>query len=170
VKNSEVLISHNGPLSYEEIGFLLNKMTAILEGYNFGITVKKKVYAAMVESLENVYKHQDPIPEDAGHFPKFTLLLDDKYIYLSVSNPLLKTKIPMLEDRLARVNQLDKTGLKEFYKQIILSGNVSQKGGAGLGIINIAKVTENKLNFTFTEIDGQHAYFTLGIKVAHYTE
>jgi hypothetical protein len=145
-------------------------MTTILDGYNFSITIKKKVYAAMVESLENVYKHQDTIPEDAEHFPKFSLSLDDKYIYLSVSNSLLKDKIPMLEDRLIRVNQLDKTGLKEFYKQIILNGNVSQKGGAGLGIINIAKVTENKLDYSFTEIDGQHAYFTLGIRVAHYTE
>ena len=65
-----------------------------------------------------------------------------------------------------KVNQLDKAGLKEFYKEVILSGNVTQKGGAGLGIINIAKVTENKLEFTFDDIDEQYTYFTLRIKVS----
>jgi hypothetical protein len=42
VEKKEVLISHYGPLSYEEIGYLLNKMTAILDRYAFGITVKKE--------------------------------------------------------------------------------------------------------------------------------
>lgn len=169
VEKKEVLISHYGPFSYEEIGFLLNKMTAILDRYAFGITVKKKVYAAMVESLENIYKHQDLIDENTNYLPKFNLQLDEKYICLSVSNSVLKSKMTALKNRLDRVNQLDKNGLKEYYKEIILSGNVSQKGGAGLGIVNIAKVTENKLNYTFDEIDPNHSYFTLKIKVLQNT-
>ena len=170
MEKGEVLINHYGPLSYEEIGFLLNKMTSLLERYNFGITIRKKVYSAMVESLENIYKHQDVIKGSNNYQPKFSLILEKDKVDLTCSNSLLKVKIGPLKERLEKVNQLDKAGLKEFYKEVILSGNVTQKGGAGLGIINIAKVTENKLNFTFTEIDGQHAYFTLGIKVAHYTE
>ncbi|HNV52745.1 MAG TPA: SiaB family protein kinase [Tenuifilaceae bacterium] len=169
MEKKEVLISHYGPLSYEEIGFLLNKMTAILDRYAFGITVKKKVYAAMVESLENIYKHQDLITGNTNYLPKFNLQLDDKYICLSVSNSVLNGKIFALKDRLNKVNLLDRNGLKEYYKEIILSGNVSQKGGAGLGIVNIAKVTENKLDYTFDEIDSNHSYFTLKIKVLHNT-
>jgi hypothetical protein len=74
-----------------------------------------------------------------------------------------------LKGRLDKVNLLDKNGLKDYYKEIILSGNVSQKGGAGLGIVNIAKVTENKLEYTFEDIDSQYSYFTLKIKVLHNT-
>jgi len=169
VEKKEVLISHYGPLSYEEIGYLLNKMTAILDRYAFGITVKKKVYAAMVESLENIYKHQDLIEGNSNYLPKFSLQLDDKYICLTVSNSVIKTKTSLLKGRLDKVNLLDKNGLKDYYKEIILSGNVSQKGGAGLGIVNIAKVTENKLEYTFEDIDSQYSYFTLKIKVLHNT-
>ena len=169
VEKKEVLIIHYGPLSYEEIGYLLNKMTAILDRYAFGITVKKKVYAAMVESLENIYKHQDSIEGNTNFLPKFNLQLDDKYICLSVSNSVSKSKLPALKGRLDKVNLLDKGGLKEYYKEIILSGNVSQKGGAGLGIVNIAKVTENKLDYSFDEIDAEHSYFTLRIKVLQNT-
>lgn len=165
MEKGEVLINHYGPLSYEEIGFLLNKMTSLLERYNFGITLRKKVYSAMVESLENIYKHQDIIKGSNNYQPKFYLILGNDNIDLSCSNSLLKTKMGPLKARLEKVNQLDKAGLKEFYKEVILSGNVSQKGGAGLGIINIAKVTENKLEFSFEDIDEQYTYFTLRIKV-----
>jgi len=166
VEKGEVLINHYGPLSYEEIGFLLNKMTSLLERYNFGITIRKKVYSAMVESLENIYKHQDVIKGSNNYQPKFSLVLEKDKVDLSCSNSLLKVKIGPLKERLEKVNQLDKAGLKEFYKEVILSGNVTQKGGAGLGIINIAKVTENKLEFTFDDIDEQYTYFTLRIKVS----
>lgn len=166
VEKREVLINHYGPLSYEEIGFLLNKMTSILERYNYGITIRKKVYAAMVESLENIYKHQDIIKENNNYQPKFVLTLEDNQIDITCSNSMLKGKINPLKERLSKVNQLDKAGLKEFYKEVILSGNVSQKGGAGLGIINIAKVTENKLTYTFEDIDDHFTYFTLTIKVS----
>jgi hypothetical protein len=166
VEKGEVLINHYGPLSYEEIGFLLNKTTSLLERYNFGITIRKKVYSAMVESLENIYKHQDVIKGSNNYQPKFSLTLENDKVDLTCSNSLLKVKIGPLKERLEKVNQLDKAGLKEFYKEIILSGNVTQKGGAGLGIINIAKVTENKLEFTFDDIDELYTYFTLRIKVS----
>jgi hypothetical protein len=97
VEKKEVLISHYGPLSYEEIGYLLNKMTATLDRYAFGITVKKKVYAAMVESLENIYKHQDIIEGNTNFLPKFSLQLDDLHISLSVSNSVQKSKIISLK-------------------------------------------------------------------------
>ncbi len=162
----EVLIDHYGPLSYEEIGFLLNKMTSLLVRYNFGITIRKKVYAAMVESLENIYKHQDIIHDNSNYQPKFTLILLPNQIDLTCSNSVLKIKTTTLRERLNKVNQLDKKGLKEFYKEVILNGNVTQKGGAGLGIINIAKVTENKLEFLFEDIDDKFTYFTLKVKVS----
>lgn len=166
MEKGEVLINHYGPLSYEEIGFLLNKMTSLLERHNFGITIRKKVYSAMVESLENIYKHQDVIKGSNNYQPKFSLILEKDKVDLTCSNSLLKLKIGPLKERLEKVNQLDKAGLKEFYKEVILSGNVTQKGGAGLGIINIAKVTENKLEFTFDDIDEQYTYFTLRITVS----
>lgn len=55
------MLTHYGPLSYDEIGYLLNKMMAKFEAYS--LALRKKVYTAMVESLENVYRHQDVMPD-----------------------------------------------------------------------------------------------------------
>lgn len=164
---SEELLGHFGPLSYEEIGFLLNKMAALLDKRGMNITIRKKVYAAMVESLENIYKHQDHIDDDKAYLPKFGLFFDPQNLSLFVSNSILNHKVTLLKTKLDKVNSLDKDGLKDLYKNTILSGNVSPKGGAGLGIINIAKVSENKINYTFTAINDKYSYFTLNILISH---
>lgn len=164
---SEELLRHFGPLSYEEIGFLLNKMAAMLDKKGMNITIRKKVYAAMVESLENIYKHQDHINEDNAYLPKFSLYFDSQNLSLFVSNSILNHKVTLLKSKLDRVNSLDKDGLKDLYKNTILSGNVSPKGGAGLGIINIAKVSENKINYTFNSISDKYSYFTLNVLISH---
>ncbi len=164
---NEELLRHFGPLSYEEIGFLLNKMAALLDKRGMNITIRKKVYAAMVESLENIYKHQDHIEDDKAFLPKFNLYMDSQNLTMYVSNSIFNHKILLLKNKLDRVNSLDKEGLKDLYKNTILSGNVSPKGGAGLGIINIAKVSENKINYTFSTINDKYSYFTLNVQIAH---
>jgi hypothetical protein len=164
---SEELLRHFGPLSYEEIGFLLNKSSALLDKRGMNITIRKKVYAAMVESLENIYKHQDHIMDDINFHPKFILSIDNQCLSMFVSNSILNHKVSLLKNKLDKVNSLDKEGLKDLYKNTILSGNVSPKGGAGLGIINIAKVSENKINYTFSSINDKYSYFTLNILIVH---
>jgi len=163
---NEELLRHFGPLNYEEIGFLLNKMSALLDNRGMNITVRKKVYAAMVESLENIYKHQDFI-DNKAYLPKFELYIDSKNLSMFISNSILNHKVSLLKNKLDKVNSLDKDGLKDLYKNTILSGNLSPKGGAGLGIINIAKVSENKINYTFASINDKHSYFTLNVLIAH---
>jgi len=141
-------------------------MSTLLDKRGMNITVRKKVYAAMVESLENIYKHLDQI-EDKTFLPKFSLFIDNSNLSMFVSNSLLNHKVSLLKNKLDKVNSLDKDGLKDLYKNTILSGNVSPKGGAGLGIINIAKVSENKINYTFTKINDKYSYFTLNVLISH---
>lgn len=163
----ENVLAHYGPLSYEEIGFLLNRMSAFVDKQGMSITIKKKVYSAMVESLENIYKHQDIINSNTEYQPRFSLFLDEKEISLFASNSILNKKIDPLKEKLDKVNSLNKDGLKDLYKLTILSGNVSPKGGAGLGIINIAKVSENKIVYKFEAIDNDYSYFTINVSIFH---
>lgn len=166
VKQQDIL-QHKGSLSYEHIGLLLNKMTEAVDKLGMSLTVKKKVYSAMVETLENIYRHQDPIDNAPQFMPNFTLSVDHEKFSILASNSLKNFKIEPLQERLDKVNALDKPGIKELYKSTILSGSISPKGGAGLGIINIAKVSENKINYTIDNIDGQFSYFTIHVTITH---
>lgn len=163
------LLTHNGSLSYEAIGILLNKMTSILDDFGMNITIKKKVYAAIVESLENIYRHQDIVKngDQVVNTPLFTLNIDPQNFTVSATNSLRVEKIANLKQRLDLVNTLDRIGLKELYKNTILHNAVNNRGGAGLGIINIAKVSENKIGYTFDPIDEQYFLFSIHITICH---
>lgn len=162
---NEVILSHYGLFTYDDIGYLLNRTMHTLKSRKLSTVVCKRVYAAMVESLENVYKHQDLIEGDSDYLPKFTLVIDGDYILISSSNSVLTSKIDMIRERLEHVNSLDKAGLKDFYKDIIMNGVLSSKGGAGLGIVNLARVTGDKIDYKFEQIDSQYSYYTLNVKI-----
>jgi len=66
-----------------------------------------------------------------------------------------------MKTMLENINQLDPVGLKQLYKQQMREGRLSDKGGAGLGFIDIARKTGEKLIFSFLEIDDINSFFVL---------
>ena len=45
------------------------------------------------------------------------------------------------------------------------NGKLSEKGGGGLGLIDIAKKSRNKLQYSFKEIDDDYSFFTLTVNI-----
>jgi L-cysteine desulfidase len=75
-------------------------------------------------------------------------------------------KIPSLRDRLDQVNSLDKEGLKLLYKDVRLNTSLSDSGGAGIGIIDIARKSENKLEYSFKDLNNQFSLFSLLVRIS----
>jgi UDP-N-acetylglucosamine pyrophosphorylase len=90
--------------------------------------------------------------------------LDNKYSIFT-GNYILNENIHGLKTRLDEVNSLNKEELKEYYKKVLNNGEMSLKGGGGLGMIDIARKTGEKLGYNFLEIDNKVSFFTLNIKV-----
>jgi len=63
------------------------------------------------------------------------------------------------------INTMDKEGLKEYYQNSLESSVVSSKGTAGLGMIDIARKSGNKLDFEFLNIDNERSFFCLNVKI-----
>ncbi|MBQ9469443.1 MAG: hypothetical protein IJU72_00650 [Bacteroidales bacterium] len=167
VETKQEILHHYGPLSYDEIGYLLNKM---MEKFNaYSLSLRKKVYTFMVESLENVYRHQDVMPESTNYYPRFTLWMSNDTVLMSVSNTVLQSKCAHISKCLDRVGQLDKSELKELYRDIILHGTISEKGGAGLGFVNMARVADGKLGHSFEPIAPSYSYFTIDVAISFKT-
>jgi len=164
VSNHQSIIDYSGNLSYEEIGVLLNRMTLKLSDLGLKLPVKKKVYSIMVEMLENIYKHKGPEYSDQ-HTSKFELKRDSDEFVIQSSNLVEKTKSIPLKEKLDLVNGLDEVGLKELYKSTILNDQISEKGGAGLGIINIAKISCQEIDYNFKDISNEFTYFTVNVKL-----
>lgn len=70
-----------------------------------------------------------------------------------------------LEKRLIYLNNLPPQGIKEYYKDTITNGQFSQQGGAGLGLIEMAKISGNKIEYMFQRVNDYYVTFSLRITV-----
>lgn len=159
-KNS-VKLSFSGDFSSDLITVML-----LMAKKNIGTrNVMKKVYNIMIECLENLTKHALRSKDDK--YPAiFVLGKDDHYHYLATGNKIENNEIEALQFKLDKANSLDKDGLRDWYNEILTSNTeLNSKGGAGLGIIDMALKSGNPFYYLFEKIDDQHSFFVLKIKV-----
>ena len=76
-------------------------------------------------------------------------------------NVVKREKREGLEKSLEHINSLDKEGLSALYKQQIREGKISEKGGAGLGFIDIAKKSGNKIEYQFKDLTEDLCFFII---------
>ena len=54
-----------------------------------------------------------------------------------------------------------------IYRETITNGVFSDKGGAGLGFIEMAKITSNKLGYQFLTATDEYQIFELVLSINH---
>ncbi|HAN77583.1 MAG TPA: hypothetical protein DCQ31_07320 [Bacteroidales bacterium] len=129
-------------------------------------TVRKKVYNIIVESLQNIAKHQ---AEDAESLLTSTAIFavqrKNNNYYITTGNQINADTVIGLKSRLDMINSLSKDELRDFYKARLTSGEISSKGGAGLGLIDMARKSGSKLLYDFKILNDVHALFYLHSKI-----
>jgi len=80
----------------------------------------------------------------------------------TIENP---TKIPTLNERIQFLKSLNPVGLKKLYQYEIKKRGISNKGGAGLGLIIITRKSEGNIICETNAIDNNISELTLKIKV-----
>ena len=124
----------------------------------------------MVESLENVYKHCDKVCEEGEDLCStfFHVEMNENNIKVFTENTIRNANIKPLKEKIDSVNSLSRVDLKKYYKESIINNNITEKGGAGLGIIDMVKVSGNKLYYEFRPINNNFSVFHLAAKVSFY--
>jgi hypothetical protein len=123
----------------------------------------------MIESLENIMKytaeHSDIELIEKTFPPRFYIQRKDHKFLLGSSNLVEKENVSHLEQKLKQLNTLDKHGLKELYKSTITNGQFTQKGGAGLGLIEIAKISSTRIKYSFKPVSDLLTYYQFSITI-----
>jgi hypothetical protein len=128
--------------------------------------IKKRVYHVMVEGLQNISRHQAGGIEDVGStYGLFAVKkMQDRYI-LTTGNLIENERIGSLTNKIKKVNGLDKIQLKNYHKEELQNGKISEKRGAGLGLIDIARRSGSKLEYAFNPISNKLSYFYLQTEI-----
>jgi len=163
----DIMLVYCGEFSQELNKTLLAFTERKFKAENLEDNTRRKIFNIMVELLQNISKNKIENLEGTTEVSAVFMIgtSDDDYI-LVTSNMIRNDKIPPLKDRLDQVNSLDKEGLKNLYKDERLNATFSETSGAGIGIIDIARKSENKLVYSFEKIDDRFSVYSLLIRVS----
>lgn len=126
-------------------------------------TLQKRIYYIMVEGLQNITRHQDEIANlNTEKYPGiFAIQKNGERYYISTGNIVANENIPALKEKLDTINSLNPDELKKFHREMLTTGSMSDKGGAGLGLIEMSRKSGNKLLYSFEQLDNEYTYFYL---------
>jgi hypothetical protein len=171
MERDNTMLSFKGVVTSDLLTSVLQIMESKLDHVEKSPKTKKKVYNVLVECLQNLYHHNEEISESEGLdflFSKSALLMISKNIdhyEVKTGNYIAKDKSKELKRKLDDINALDKDGLRDLYKSILNDGEMSEKGTAGLGMIDIARKSGNKLEYDFMPVDATYDFFCLNVKI-----
>ena len=132
------------------------------------LSVKKKVFHVMVECLQNISKHAEETesPDDPKSHGIFIVGRNKDAYQIITGNLVDEKKKEDLIEILDKINSLNKDELKELYQKQLKDGALSDKGGAGLGFIDIARKTGQKLEYYFDPLTDGYYFFLLRTTIA----
>jgi hypothetical protein len=107
-------------------------------------------------------KHSDDYEKDSqvGNGLFIVGKKDDVWNVIT-ANKILNERIDDLKNSIDHINSLTRDELNALYKKQIREGSLSNKGGAGLGLIDIARKTGRKLDYQFLPLEDKKNYFFL---------
>lgn len=166
LKDHQTVFSYLGKLSDDEFDSVLSHIEKVLITNIDSKSSVKKVFNILIESTQNLHSYlseQDRL-EEKENVIVVVKQYDDYYVVMT-GNYLLRSEISVIQSRIDIINTLSKKEVRELYRGVLDIGALSESGGAGLGFIDLARRSDNKLTYNFKEIDEKFAFFTLEVKV-----
>lgn len=160
MKGNKVLLSYKGEVSFDMIKSLLDIIEARLDREESNPKTKKKVFNVLVECFQNL-GFNIKSPEEAV----ILLWLEDGCYQVATGNYINNDKIKKLQSWLEKINGLSKEGLRNLYKEILDNDTYGPYGGAGLGFIDIARKSGQKLHYSFEPVDEKISFFSFRIQI-----
>lgn len=162
-----VVLSFKGDLTSDLLTSILHVIEQKLDRYNESTPVKRKVFNVLVECLQNLYLHSNINEQEPKNKPSVIVMVaksDNGYNILT-GNVVPKESVKLLSERLTEINRLNKEDLKKLYLETLTDGKRTSKGGGGLGFLEIARKSKEKLEFGFVPNNDKTSFFSLNVKI-----
>ena len=164
-------LDYTGRIDYKIIDQLLLNLKNNREYTNLDKTTAKRVYAIVVECLENIVKHSVTLPHaDRVTLPTISAGKAGDKVIIKAGNPISDNSREKVEAALNLVNELDGASLASLYEDKMDGKSRPNDNGARLGFILMRLKSGNKIDFSFTNIDDSHLHFDMQISVNKYHE
>lgn len=159
MEEHQFLLTYKGNVSHDIVLAVLALAEKKMDIDGTQRSVKKKVFNVLIECLQNISYHA----EVRNNVRDGLIMIgknDTEFVIYS-SNLVANENIWSLKEKIEMVNTASREELSQMYIDVMSSPGTNLKGTAGLGLIDIAKKSGNKLNYIFAPHDENDSYFVM---------
>ncbi|MBF0426565.1 MAG: hypothetical protein HQL66_12190 [Magnetococcales bacterium] len=128
----------------------------------------RTLFTLFVEQAQNIMRYSANLlsgtQDDRTLELRHGLLLlgfENRHPYLTCGNTIARADVDRLQAALAHLHTLDAQGLKALHRRRLKEEPLPGSKGAGVGLIDIARLAPGGFSYQFLELDARFVYFTL---------
>lgn len=168
--DNNIMLSFKGEVTFDLIDSILKIIESRLDKMEDDRKTMKKVYNILVECLQNLCHHVDSVEldESLSNMNRTAILIifsDEDAYHVVTGNYIQNENVTPLKSWLDQINSNTKDQLRELYKKILNNEQFSAKGGGGLGFIDIARKSGQKLLYNFQPVNTKYSFFSFQINI-----
>ena len=163
-EGNSMFFTHFGPLNAQKISELTSKSEDYLKKIGASKKNIKASFNILIEGLQNIINHGEQSPQNK-QIAFFNFGEKSNYFTMTFSNLINTNHVSKLNTAIERLNNCDQFEVKNIYIDTLTNGEISQKGGAGLGLITMAMKSKNKINFQVKSVDSKLSLITIEINI-----
>ncbi len=161
----EVLFDFKGEIDNQVLKNILKTMDDLMEQLGEDRFMRKKINSILIECLQNLIFHAEKATI-SGQQPALKITRNGKAYQITTHNLIKQEKKTVLSTYIDKINGMNEDELRNYYQEVLTNGKFNPQGGAGLGIINIARKTkEHKLVYQYHPTTEPYLMFEMNITV-----
>jgi hypothetical protein len=162
----DLCFAYSGEFHDQHTGRLIDIGEAAMEGNTSARGARQRLAYVMVEAYQNIIRHRARLPEELARAHGRSLFLlrsHGEAQHVIAMNPVPVSERAELERALAGLEGLDPVSLKERFLNKLSQEGMGERGGAGLGLIEMARRSGQDLKHRITALDKDHLLFVLQV-------
>ncbi|NDV01235.1 SiaB family protein kinase [Pseudoroseicyclus tamaricis] len=128
----------------------------------------RSVFTVFVEQMQNVIRYSDERLDTGGETLSYGILAisreSDAYVVHS-GNVVSAPEVAPLREKLESLRGMDAASLKAAYKMRLRDGETTAGGGAGIGLIEIARRSTTPVGFDFLKMEDGRTFFAIEARI-----
>ncbi|MDX9770903.1 MAG: SiaB family protein kinase [Tenuifilaceae bacterium] len=170
LESDDLVFAYSGVISDTITHKIIELTQSNIDSAGNFVRFKNKISFLMAECYQNVARHSKysvDVQLNSDLRGAFYVRSFGNRFHIASANAVSIEFIETIKEKLDKVNSLSAEELRLLQKQVLAQGKLSERGGAGLGIIEMARRTGQKILYEFEPIGDNLALFFLQLNIVN---
>ena len=165
-ESQSIFVLYSGTMSSELNSSIIKHIETQLNAFSDPFLLRKRVINIVIEALQNMYHHQHKATSNSDWQSSSTLILGrtSNGYFVKTGNYVRSEAEPNLDERLKQLENLSEKELRKLHVAALKDGSRTNKG-AGLGLIDMARRSNNNIKHELISITNKLSFFSLNIEI-----